>query len=273
MARCGFCLREFKSSQSVRAHLRFCPSYQHRRTSPSAPPRTRRARTQDEDLERLFGAPVPARRTHPAPQDIAPKRAAPRPAPPRDPGWSREQIRQEVRRQWEALQDEERRHAAEQRSRAAEQRSIMQHLKLLVVDMFFTWEPIPPEARAEAKEQIERTFATLPILDLPPAERQQIATSVRERVFAQFRKTTTHNAAAVPLPPAVTTTFHSQPKEVTMPMHKVLTGYFICPRCEEEFELELVPEKEAVCEDCRVPLEELELDEDEDEEEDGDDDR
>ena len=47
-----------------------------------------------------------------------------------------------------------------------------------------------------------------------------------------------------------------------MPMHRVLTGYFMCPRCDEEFELNLVPEKEAVCADCRVPLEELEMDED-----------
>ena len=43
-----------------------------------------------------------------------------------------------------------------------------------------------------------------------------------------------------------------------MPMHKVLTGYFICPRCDEEFDLHRVPEQDAVCQECRVPLEEVE---------------
>jgi len=263
MVRCNYCGRVFKSSQSVRAHLRFCRAYQRTRTHPSAPPRARSDTTEEEDLRRLFGTAVPARRTHPAPQDIEPRRPARRSTPAHDPGWSREQIRQEVRRQWEALQDEERRQAAEQRSRAAEQRSVIQHLKLLVVDMFFTWEPIPPEARAEAKEQIERTFAALPILDLPPSERQQIATSVRERVFATFRRPPTPTLVVVPSRKDVTpTTVHAQPTEVVMPMQRVLSGYFICPLCDEEFELDREPEKDAKCEDCGVPLVELEEDED-----------
>jgi hypothetical protein len=205
-------------------------------------------------------------RTPTAPQESEPRRAARPPTPRRDPGWSQELIAQEVRRQWEALQEEKRRLAAEQRSRDAQHREVIQYLKLLVVDMYFTWEPIPPEARAEAKAQIERTLATLPILDLPPLERQQIATGVREQVFAPYRKSPTHNVAAVPPPRDVTpTTVHSQPKEIAMPMHRVLTGYFICPRCDEEFELDRMPEKEAVCDECRVPLEELE-EEEEDEE-------
>lgn len=266
MARCGFCRRDdFKCSQSVRAHLRFCPVYTRTRMHPSAPPRARRATTEEEDLRRLFGMAAPSRRPPTVPQEVEPRRAAPRPTPSGDSGWSREQIRQEVRRQWEALQDEQRRHAAEQRSRAAEQRMVIQHLKLLVVDLYFTWEPISTEARAEAKEQIERTLATLPIMDLPLWELQQIATSVRERVFAPYRRP----PASVALPSRSNvpqTTAHAQPMEVVaMPMHRVLTGYFICPRCEEEFSLELVPEKEAVCEDCHVPLEELEVDENNDE--------
>lgn len=262
MARCNFCRRDdFKSSQSVRAHLRFCPVYQRTRPNPSAPPRARRATTEEEDLRRLWGTAAPSNRSHPAPQTIEPPRVARRPALPRDPGWSREMIRQECRRQWEALQEEERRHADEQRSRAAQQRSLIQEIKWLVVDMHFTREPMPPEARAEAKEQIERTLTTLPILDLPRVEVQQIAAGVRERLFAQFRRP----PAPVALPShrdVTQNTVHTHPTEVPMPMQKVLTGYFICPRCDEEFELDLVPEKEAVCEDCRVPLEELEVDED-----------
>lgn len=264
MARCGFCHREFKSSQSVRAHLRFCPAYQHRPTTPSAPPRARRATTEEEDLRRLFGPAVPLSRPHPTSQDIEPRRTARPSAPPRDPGISRELIVQEVRRQWEARQAEKRRQAAEQRSRAAEQREIIQHLKLLVVDMYFTREPMPPEALAEAKEQIERTLSALPLLELPLWERQQLATGVRERIFAPYRKTPTPNAAAVPPPREISTIVHAQPMEVIMPMQKVLTGYFICPRCDEEFELDRMPAKEAVCDDCRVPLEELEEDEEDD---------
>ena len=256
MVRCRFCGRVFISSQSVRAHLRFCRAYQRTRTHPSVQPRARSDTTEDEDLRRLFGPAVPARRTYPAPQERAPRRPAQRPAPPRDPGWSREQIRQEVRRQWEALQDEERREAAEQRSRAAQQRSVIQHLKLLVVDMFFTWEPIPPEARAEAKEQIERKLITLPILDLPLLELQQIATGVRERVFAPFRN---------PPPPVVVpsrsnvtqTLLPAHSTEVAMPLRKVLSGFFECPSCGEEYELDRVPEQEAVCEECHVKLEEV----------------
>ena len=39
------------------------------------------------------------------------------------------------------------------------------------------------------------------------------------------------------------------------------SGYFICPLCDEEFELDREPEKDSKCEDCGVPLEELEEDE------------
>jgi len=266
MARCGFCYREFKSSQSVRAHLRFCRAYQRTRqrtrTNPSPPPRARRAATEDEDLRRLFGPAAPSRPPSPVSQEVEPRRAASHPAPARDPGWSREQIRQECRRQWDALQDEQRRLAAEQRSRAAEERMVIQHLKLLVVDMYLTRDPIPPEARAEAKEQIERTFATLPILELPPLERQQLARGVRDRIFARFRRPPLPPPVVVPsrrdvTPPPI----HAQPMEVVMPMQRVLSGYFICPLCDEEFELDREPEKDAKCDDCGAPLEELDEDE------------
>ena len=262
MARCGFCHREFKSSQSVRAHLRFCRVYQRTPRNPSAPPRARRATTEEEDLRRLFGPAAPSSRPQPPSQEIEPRRPARPSTPRRDFGWSQEQIVQEVRRQWEARQADKRRQAAEQRSRATQQREVIQYLKLLVVDMYFTWEPIPLDARAEAKMQIERTLSALPLLELPPWEQQQLATGVRERVFAPYRKTPTPNAAAVPPPREITTIVHAQPTEVIMPMHRVLTGYFICPRCDEEFELDRMPAKEAVCDDCHVPLEELEEDED-----------
>ena len=46
-----------------------------------------------------------------------------------------------------------------------------------------------------------------------------------------------------------------------MPIHKILSGFYICPRCDEEFELDRVQERDAICKDCRVTLEELEEDE------------
>lgn len=256
MARCNYCGRVFKSSQGVRAHLRFCRAYKHRRTNPSPPPRARRATTEEEDLRRLWSSAAPSRRTPTSLSENEPRRAARPPIPRRDPGWSQELIAQEVRRQWEALQEEKRRHAAEQRSRDAQQREVIQYLKLLVVDMYFMWEPIPQEARAEAKAQIERTLATLPILDLPPLERQQIATGVREHVFAQFRRLPT--PVVVPSRSDVTQILlPAQSTEVAMPLRKVLSGFFECPLCGEEYELDRVPELEAVCEECHVKLEEV----------------
>jgi hypothetical protein len=242
--------------------LRFCPVYQRTPRTPSASPRAPRATTEEEDLRRLFGPAVPSRRPLPASQHIEPRRTARPPTPSPDTGWSREPIRQEVRRQWEAHQAEKHRQAAEHQARAAQQREIIQYLKLLVVDLYFTGEPIPAEARAEAKLELERTLATLPLLELPSWERQQLATGVRDRVFASYRTTPTPNAATtVPPTREISTIVHAQSTEVIMPMHKVLTGYFICPRCDEEFELDRMPEKDAVCADCRVPLEELEEDE------------
>jgi hypothetical protein len=46
---------------------------------------------------------------------------------------------------------------------------------------------------------------------------------------------------------------------------RLLTGTFICPKCEKEFELDREPENLAICEDCRVALEELDEDDDEEE--------
>ena len=41
-----------------------------------------------------------------------------------------------------------------------------------------------------------------------------------------------------------------------MPMQKVLSGYFECRLCEEDYELDRVPEQEALCSECHVKLEE-----------------
>src|SRR5262245_25887750 len=117
MARCSFCGRDdFKSSQSVRAHLRFCPVYKRRH--PPAPPRARRARTEEEDLRRLFGPAAPSRRPSMISPEVEPQRNPTRAAPSEDSAWTQEEITQEVRRQWRALQEADRKAEAAAHAKA-----------------------------------------------------------------------------------------------------------------------------------------------------------
>jgi hypothetical protein len=208
-----------------------------------------------------LGPPVPSSRPHPASQDLEPRRPAQPSTPRRAFGWSQEQIVQEVRRQWEARQAEKRRQAAEHRARAAQQREVIQYLKLLVVDMYFTLEPIPLEARAEAKVAIERELRQLPLLELPLLELQQIGNAIRDKVFAQYR-TVTVPITVLPPRPSTPAASHPQQKEITVPIYRVLSGYFECPLCNEEYELDRVPEREAVCEECHVKLEKVDEEDD-----------
>ena len=43
-----------------------------------------------------------------------------------------------------------------------------------------------------------------------------------------------------------------------MPKTRLLSGFFQCPHCKDEFALERVPELEAICDECQAPLEALE---------------
>ena len=38
-------------------------------------------------------------------------------------------------------------------------------------------------------------------------------------------------------------------------LHRVLTGYYVCPTCDERFEADDAREHELVCPDCNVALE------------------
>ena len=262
MSRCNFCLRWFASAQSVRAHLRFCAQY-NPRTRQSAAPRPQRALTDEEHIRRLFGSAPSSSRTPAAPATPAPRPAAPRPTPRPERDWAQEARAQETRRQLEVQREAEREQAAEQRRLAERTRSVIQHIKLFVVDCYFPSDPIPMEAIAEAKEEIERKLGTLPILELPVHELQQLGTALRDKIYRTYR-TREVPISPVPLQAPTPMTVHHAPREVVMPMHKVLTGFFDCPVCETEYQLDLVPEKEAVCPDCRVALEELEEEDDDD---------
>ena len=49
-----------------------------------------------------------------------------------------------------------------------------------------------------------------------------------------------------------------------MPKRKVVSGMFACPLCDAEYELDRVPEPEAVCDECHVKLEKVEEEDDAD---------
>ena len=252
MARCSFCGRTFASAQGVRAHLKTCPAY--RRTRPSRPaPRRNQMREDERQLDRLCasaGASVPSPRA--SVSDVPESRPMPRPgARP-----SQNHAVEDLRRHQQAREEAQRRAEAARHERATRIRALVQQVQLLVVDLHFSVPPVPSAAIAEAKVAIERELIQLPLLELPLTELQQIATGLRDKIYATFRTT----PASVPAPSTsviTPTPNHLSPKEATMPMRKVLSGYFECPLCEEEYELDRVPEPEAVCEECHVKLEEV----------------
>ena len=263
MAVCNFCGRSFGSSQGVIAHLRHCASYKQQRQSHSAPPRALRVLTDAARIRQLLES-VPSYARRPAASPV-PRPPALRLIPRAESNRAHEERAQEARRQQEMLQEAQRRQAAEYRARDAQRRTLIQHIKGLVVDLYVTWEPIPAAALADAKVAIERVFAQLPILELPQHELRQIATAVRERVYTRYRQAPAQPSVAVPTSRDVTPVLvPPQPKEIVMPMHRIVSGDFFCPRCDEEFALDRVPEQEALCADCRVQLEEFEDDEEDD---------
>jgi hypothetical protein len=122
------------------------------------------------------------------------------------------------------------------------------------VDLHFSLSPVPSAAIAEAKEAIERKLITLPILELPLTELQQIGTGLRDTIYDRYRTP----AVSAPVQPTSLITSNPLPtQEVTMPKRKLVSGYFACPLCEEEYELDRVPEREAVCDECHVKLQEI----------------
>ena len=109
----------------------------------------------------------------------------------------------------------------------------------------------------EAKEAIERKLLTLPLLELPLTELQQIGTGLRDTIYDRYRTP----AVSAPVQPTSLITSNPLPtQEVTMPKRKVLSGYFECPLCEEKYELIRTPEREALCEACHAKLVEVEDD-------------
>jgi hypothetical protein len=163
---------------------------------------------------------------------------------------------EELRRHQQARAEAQRRAQANQQQRATRIRALLQEIKFIAVDVHFQWPPVPPAALADAKIALERELPTHPLLDLPRMEVQQIAAGIRDKVYGRYRTP----AVSAPVPPTSLITSipnHLSSKEAAMPMRKVVSGYFECPLCEEEYELDRVPESEAVCDACHAKLEEV----------------
>lgn len=252
MARCSFCGRMFTSTQGVRAHLKSCRAYQQQRPTRPAP-RHNQLREDERLLDRLCasaGAAVPS--PHASVSDGPESRPMPRPGarPSQNPAAEElrrhQQVREEARRQAQVNQQE----------RATRMRALIQHTKLVVIDFYCAWPPVPSAAIAEAKLAIEREMMQLPLLELPLLELQQIGNGIRDQIYDRHRTPT----VSVPVPPTSLTTPTPSPlstQEVNMPKRKVVSGFFECPMCDQQYELERVPEREAVCDECHEKLQEV----------------
>lgn len=232
MATCRFCGREFGSRQGVYAHLKSCERYLSRRR--------RRPQSGRAQLPTLPQVPF-RQRHHLMPEALS------------DAAMSQPEILEELAQLRKEVQGQTPQRQAEHRARQEKIRKEIQDIKWAVVDVHQLPWKVPPEARAAAKIAIERKLQELPVLELPYLELYQIASAVRDGIYKEYTSAPTK----------------AQPflnPEVLMPKARLLTGWFVCPDCDEAFELDEEPEHEAVCEDCAVPLEELDED-DEDEEE------
>ena len=253
MAKCQFCKREFASQQSVRAHLKHCRPYKSLKGRRAVPlGNLSRQTSQEAHLKRLLqGARLnkgPPTVLGPQTRSISGRRGEEEGLPSRsqEQGSQIEDVRREKeRRHMEETQKTLERKATEQRIR-----QVLQKIKSNVVDLYWQWPDVPREAKVQAKLAIEHTLLRLPILDLPYFEIHQIGEAVRDRIYERYHQDQLIQPVQV------------QKKELTMPMTKVLSGLFICPRCEEEYELDRTPENEAQCVSCHVKLEELDEDAD-----------
>jgi len=113
---------------------------------------------------------------------------------------------------------------------------------------------VAEEARNRVRKAIDKKIRLLPRLDLYEVMDHNFeglictAEQIRDRVYRQYQ-----------LEQEVIKKLEKEVEK--MSKIRLLTGIFICPKCEEEFELDREPENLAICEDCRVALEELDEDE------------
>ena len=143
--------------------------------------------------------------------------------------------------------------------------AVRAHLKTCPNYLRYKQRPQPsarPRARSALtdEEHIRRLFGSA-----PSASRTPVASTVREPQPATPR----------PIPGPERDGAHEQRaqearrarearEDAQRRLHRMFSGDFFCPRCDEEFALDRVPENEALCPNCRVALEEFEADEGDD---------
>ena len=249
MAKCGFCKREFSNAQGVRAHLKHCHLYKGRGESPKNLPTQPRTQVSEEkhlnqlwrDARHSQGARVyslpassytkernitrskhPQNSAHPIPR-LTPDRI------------------EENRRQVELEKEKEGERQATQ-PQEHRKRQLIQQIKFNVVDLYWQGMDLSVETKVGAKMAIEKKLLELPILELPYYEVQQIGEAIRDRIYSRYRQ-----SQSVPQ-------IQPQKGEIVMPITKVLSGFFYCPECDSDYELDRTPENEARCPSCRIAL-------------------
>ena len=251
-ARCGFCDRDFRSAQAVRAHLKSCTRYQETKRRKDNPPNTA------SGTLRQPGRELPGAKSGKTP-DVPPsieeqarqkKEAARIRKKEMDDYWRQEAERAERRRCQERKEEKLRMQKNEADSLLRKKRETVQEVKSRVVDWHFSLYNIPSEAKARVKIEIERVLATLPVSELPMSELIQIGEGIREKAYAQFEKT-------------VDTQEQPNMEVKKMAKERLISGIYLCPECDEEFEINREKEAELVCEDCGVRLEEVTDDDEE----------
>jgi hypothetical protein len=139
-------------------------------------------------------------------------------------------------------------------------RTVVVRLHMDVVDHHGPSSDVPEEGRIRAKAAIEKEVWLIPRLDLLDIMEHHFeglisrAEQIRDREYRRYQIETEE--------------IKKRQQEVKkMSKKRILTGDFICPKCEEEFALDREPEDKAFCDFCRIPLEELNDNDEQEEEE------
>ena len=245
-ARCGFCDRDFRSAQAVRAHLKSCTLYQETKRRKDNPPNTASGTLRQPGRELPKAKPGKAPDVRPSIEEQARRRkeAARNSQKEINDYWRQEAEKAERRRCQERKEAELQRQKDEADSLLSKKRQIVQEVKSRVVDWHFSLHNIPNEAKARVKIEIERVLATLPVSELPITELIQIGEGIRDKVYAPYEKTVD---------------VHKQPnrEEIAMSKERLISGIYLCANCDQEFDIQRETEAGLICEDCGGRLEEV----------------
>ena len=244
-ARCKYCGRQFRSTQGVNGHLRSCKNYQTKKQGSYQSSISDGAIYHDGPLElESYSEAPPAQVAQPRLPNAKTRAAVTNHPPPTIQSSKRDALHLEGQSMIQVERDRHREKEEHQRKK----REVLQRIKSSVIDWHFIGDDVPTEAKAKAKLEIERELARLPLLELPHYELRQIGEGIRDQVYAPYLKEISDLKQKQ---------LNQRKEDLEMAKTRLLSGIFVCPKCEEEFELARESEEEAVCEDCNTPLEEI----------------